>query len=230
MKRLFIPALLIILTTACNHKKADLPKADVRPPFDTLMINGKVYALDSISENYYNSVHYKYPSDQDTIPLDTNRVKQTKEGICILLKNSKSILLKNDTTEGESMVFYSYVKTLRHSNCVHIHAGYWEWIGEFLINMDNGKRIEFWSNPLFSSNKKLVVSASQDLESGEMPNGIQLYKEKNGGFEKVFEKEISNWGPHEVKWENDSCLVIKRAKVDKTENLQFDYVRLRLKI
>ncbi|WP_243349475.1 hypothetical protein [Parabacteroides sp. FAFU027] len=230
MKILFIPTLLIILTTACNHKKADLPKADVRPPFDTLMINGKVYALDSISENYYNSVHYKYPSDQDTIPLDTNRIKQTKEGIKIHLQNNQIIFLKNDSTEQHSPFYHEYIKTLSHIPYVHVNAQYSEYSYELFINLKNGTKMELWEPPLFSPSKKYFVCASSDLIACFEENGIQLYKEKNGGFDKVFEKEILDWGPDEVKWENDSCLVIKRAKVDKTENLQFDYVRLRLKI
>jgi hypothetical protein len=50
-------------------------------PYDTLNIDGKVYSLDSISVNDYKSVHYEFPGANDTIPLDTTKIKIDSGGI-----------------------------------------------------------------------------------------------------------------------------------------------------
>ena len=126
------------------------------------------------------------------------------------------------------MVTYKYLKTIKLCNLVEIEATYWEWSRIFLISLNTGKQAEFWDFPNFSPNKKYIISTPGDLESGEMPNGFQLYKIENNELKLVFEKEIENWMPCEIKWKSDSTFYIKRAKHDKKGIRKYDYLKTKI--
>lgn len=216
---------LIILIVSCNGNQKSIQSVSCS---DTLMINNKLFCLDSISESYYNSINYKFPLKADTLPIDTSMIKILSNGILIKTQQ-KDVFLENDTTEGDSRVDYSYVKTLSSIGFVHIKAACWEWTNDYLINLKNGEKTRLWEQPILSPNKQMFISNSADLVATMMPNGFQLFKIDNGVIKNVFEKEIENWGPSEIKWESDTTILIKRLKVDDNYKEKYDYIKMNLK-
>jgi len=217
--------LFIVALSACN---ADQTGSATGTCYDTLQITNKTICLDSISASDFNKNSFKFPLRNDTAKMDSSRVQVSSDGILIKTK-AKDVFFKNDTSDGDSRVIYYYIKTLLSLGYVHVQGVYYEWTRDFLINLETGQQTEFWENPIFSPDRKWIYSCSADLESGEMPNGIQLYSNIEGEINKVFEREITNWEPYEVKWEADTALLIKRRKVDQDYNSKFDYVRMPIK-
>jgi hypothetical protein len=226
--------IMLIITVAlgllsCNNKLEKQQESQSKKSksfVDTLSINNIVYQLDSISEFTYNSVRpYNLIKSKS---IDTNLIKISKDGIAIVTAG-KIVMYKNDTAHNESLEEYRYVDTYPEIGSVHIKATYWEWFRDFLVSLKSGKEIELWGNPIVSPNKKYVISNSADLVACEMPNGIQLFKIVEGGFKKIFEKEIENWEPYEIKWESDTSIVIKIAKLDNSYSRHFSYRRMILK-
>jgi len=225
-----------ILLVSCNqskNSKATKQSVDSLPnqkdliavnqsvqPSDTLMIDGKMFNLIPIDESYFKSIRNKpekiKPNESVVINSDSIIIK------C----NEKEVVLKNDTTDGDSMVTYEYRTILPEIGYVHIKALCWEWTEDILINLKNGKQFTFWLDPIVSPNNKLIVSSCFDLEAQFMPNGIQLFKIQGDSIVKIFDKEISDWGPEEVKWESDTSIVIKRAIPDNNMNYRYDFVRM----
>lgn len=224
MKHFFITLFLLVLIISCNNERKN-PQSDNCS--DTLMINNKMYCFDSISESYYNSINFKFPLKLDTVSIDTSVVKVMSYGIQIKT-NAKEVFLQNDTSDNDSRVIYSYIKTIANIGFVHIKGVFWEWTTDYLINLKTGENTVMWEQPILSPNKKLIISCSADLVATMMPNGIQLFKIDNGVIQKVFEKEIVKWGPSETKWESDSTILIKRLKVDDKYNESYDYVRMKI--
>jgi hypothetical protein len=216
---------LILFAIGCKHHEVN----SASKPFDTLTIDGSIYNLDSITESIYNTTHYHYPGANDTIPLDTAKIKISQEGIRFYTQDNESVLLKNDTIESDAMVSYLYQKTLSACNYMHVKGIYYEWTVDYLVSLKNGKQIAMWDAPLLSPNRQYIMCASADLESGEMPNGLQLFKIQDGQIVKVFDKNIDKWEPYEIKWETDSTIVIKRAKLDNDYNQHYDYLRMKLR-
>ncbi len=227
MKYLLFSLFILALIISCNSKKQN-PQSDNCS--DTLMINDKMYCFDSISESYYNSINFKFPLMSDTLPIDTSVVKLMSNGIQIKTKG-KDVFFKNDTSDNDSRVIYSYIKTIANVGLVHINGIFWEWTADYLINLKNGEQTILWEKPILSPNKKMIICCSADLVATEMPNGLQLFKIENGVVKKVFEKEIEieRWGPSEPKWESDSTILLKRVKVDNNYNEIYDYVRMKVK-
>ena len=219
MKNLLLLGLILTIVS-CNPKPATRSKNFG----DTLLINNKVYQLDSISELTYNS--------KSVTPLimstDSTFIKISSDSI-ILRTNDRVVTYKNDTIHNESMVKYHCVGIYPEIGFIHVKAAYWEWTRDFLVNFKDGHETELWSDPIVSPNKSQIISNSADLVATEMPNGIQLFKLENGELKKVFEKEIIKWEPYEIKWESDTSIFIKVAKLDNEYNRHFSYKRMIIK-
>ncbi len=208
----------------CNSKNENSNLTN-NHPFDSLHIERKTLYFDSISSTDFEELKYNRSIGLDTIPVDTNRIKIKHDTIFIITDSGKEVVFANDTTYGETMVEYQYVKTLGELGMVELVATYWEWTRVFLVSFKTGNQAELWGNPHFSPNKKYMICYSDGLESGEMPNGFQLFNVENNEVELIFELEIENWMPDEIKWESDSTIFIKRAKLDQNYNRKFDFVK-----
>ena len=218
---------IIILAFGCSSKKEDSKQTNPLP-IDSLTIENRTFYFDSITLSEFESTNYDGIKNIDTLSVDTTKVFVKHDTILILPKNGKEVIFANDTTEGETMVTYKYLKTIKLGDLVEIEATYWEWSRIFLVSLNTGKQYEFWDFPNFSPNKEYIISSSGGLESGEMPNGFQLYKIENNDLKLIFEKEIDNWIPSEIKWKSDSTILIKRAKLDKNYDRTYDYLKTKI--
>jgi hypothetical protein len=229
--------LLGLLVVSCNqnsaakkNKNQNVNKADTltssviksQPDkvIDTLIIGNKIYDLVSISESYFNSI-----KNQEKI-INPGRSVIISHDSIIIKSIEKDVVLKNDTTDGDSMVTYNYITTLPEINYVHIKALCWEWTEDIFVNLNNGREYSFWDNPIVSPDNRLILSYCYDLEAQFMPNGLQLSNIVNDSIVTIFNKEISDWGPDDVKWESDTSIIIKRAIPDEKMNYTYDFVRM----
>jgi hypothetical protein len=218
---------IIILAFGCSSKKEDSKQTNPLP-VDSLTIENRIVYFDSATLAEFESTSYDGINNIDSLPVDTTKIIIKHDTILIIAKNGKEVIFANDTTEGESMVTYKYLKTIKLGDFVEIEATYWEWSRIFLVSLNTGKQSEFWDYPNFSPNKEYIISSFGGLESGEMPNGFQLYKIENNDLKLVFEKEIENWIPSKIKWKSDSTILIKRAKLDMNYNRTYDYLKTKL--
>jgi hypothetical protein len=193
---------------------------------DTLLINDKIYFLDSIPESYYNSI----TDNSEITSIDTSIIKIYPNSITIKT-SEKLVVLKNDTSVSESFKKYHYEGSFSGIGFVHILGYFWESSGDLLINLKNGNITFFWGSPKLSPDQSMIVSGNVDLGPMYMPNGIQLFQIKNSQIINVFETEIENWGPKEIKWESDSSIVIKRVKVDFAGGYKeyYDYRKMKIR-
>jgi len=230
--------LIVVLVASCNqtkNSKVNNQSADsltngkdktnpgqVVQTSDTLLIDGNSYFLNPIDESWFKSIKHKpekaTPDEAIIISPDSIIIK------CI----ANQVVLKNDTSDGDSMVRYEYLATLPEIGYVHVKAWCWEWTEDFFVNLKNGRQFYFWSDPIVSPNNKLIVSYCMDMDAQFMPNGLQLFKIEGDSIVKIFERKISDWGPEEVKWESDSSIVIKRGIPDDNMNYVLDFVRMSL--
>jgi hypothetical protein len=210
---------------SCNQKNIS-DKIENR---DTILINNKMFFLDSISESEFKNMSLDFPKQNDTLPIDTTIVKINKDFIKVLTQTG-SIDFKIDTSLTDNYAKYIYKGIWKEVNIVHIAGGFMESSADFLISLKNGQKTMLWGNPKLSPDKTKVLSYSYDLQAGFINNGIQMYNFGiNGQLNKIYECEIKNWGPVEIKWESDTSILIKRAKLDNEMQEHFDFKRMIIK-
>ncbi len=210
---------------SCNHKN----NSDKNENRDTLLINNKMFFLDSISESEFKNLSSDFPKQNDTLPLDTAIVKITNDFIKVNTQTG-CVDFKIDTSLSDNYAKYAYKGTWKDVSIVHIAGGFMESSADFLVSLKNGQKAILWGSPKLSPDKTKVLSYSYDLEAGFINNGIQMFRVGNNGqLKKIFESEIKNWGPVDIKWESDTSILIKRAKLDSQMQEHFDFKRMIIK-
>lgn len=226
MKRLIkLIGLLVLMISSCNFKNNNYTKVNR----DTLMIDNKMFFLDSISESEFTTLSTDFPKQNDTFPIDTAIVKITNNFIKVNTQVG-SLDFKIDTSVSDNYSNYIYKGIWKNVSIVHIAGIFMESSADFLVSLKNGQKTIMWGNPTLSPDKTRILSYSYDLSAGFINNGIQMFRVKdNGQLTKIFESEIINWGPVDIKWESDTSILIKRAKLDGQMQEQFDFKRMIIK-
>lgn len=220
MKTTFYLLTLALLLASCSQSK---PVTETRQHTDSLRIGSQTIYIDSISANEFLRVKTPQANQNGNSDL----VSVFPDSI-VIKAAEKEVVYRNDTTEGDSSVSYEFAALIANPGYVHLKGSHWEWTTDRYVNLKTGVETLFWDNPTLSPNKQKLLAYSCDLEAGFMENGIQLYRIDSDTIQQVFEKELEDWGPAEMKWDSDTSLVVKRLRVDAEMNVSYDYLRLYL--
>lgn len=132
----------------------------------------------------------------------------------IKLKNGKEISFADyipKTMEDEPhIITYAVSDYWEELHYCIITAYYWEGISQTLVNIDTGKKVNFWNTPIFVSEDKQFMIAISDSEA-YIPNGIQIIKIAKGNPVIVFEQE-TGFGPINCKWINSQLIELTAYK------------------
>ena len=131
--------------------------------------------------------------------------------IFVLASGKKAYIVNNDHTDGDDYASYSYLNDMKGINQWLIAGSYYEAWGCLFINKINGDTTFLYGTPIVSPDKKYVLTYNMDLYAGFTYNGFELYEMKAGKPVLVERKEFSGWGPDEVKWMDDTTLLVKQT-------------------
>jgi hypothetical protein len=139
----------------------------------------------------------------------------TPKEINLKLHNETNFTLKKQNEEEDDQ-FFSY--SLINYNLTKNLYFFWEdWLEAghpIMVNGFTGKTNTLVGSS-FVQNKSNTMCAffAEDIDSGWTPNGIQLFEIKNNEWEEMFDFNPSTfydyWGPVDLKWLDNSTLLIK---------------------
>lgn len=111
-----------------------------------------------------------------------------------------------------------------------VYATYYESYDYLLIDNGSGAITHTWGLPVISPDGHHFVTVNKDLLAGFTSNGIQLYKNKSSP-KLLGEHLLDKWGSDDIKWVNNTTLVVKASVSDTiSENLEHtEYFRLKFK-
>jgi hypothetical protein len=199
-----------------SGKKEQTSSSEQQVKRDTLVINSKVYYLDSIPEATFESLKKDIEKKHVTESIDdTVNVIRDSLRLIFHLRNGVDSVLVNDTTESWSnYVDYGYMKACPEIDYWLVDITLYEGSMYLLLDRENGEKIWIWGRPVLSPNNKYFVCYSFDLEAGYDSNGFQLFEVINNKAILRFSKEIADWGPTEIRWKNDTIICIEQTRID----------------
>jgi hypothetical protein len=229
MKKFATPFLLTVMFIACNNQPAAENKTDspaiVPSPMeakgvnDTLFFNNKRCIVYPLAESPFGTLATDNEQEQEAnekIPKSLSG-QVIRMGDSLLIKtgaDTVTILANNHNDDGNSYVNYTFGEFLPEINCFLINADFYEGGCCVLINRDSGEKVEVWSKPVISPDKKWLLCPSFDLEAAFLPNGFQLLSYNNGKIVIAGEQLLEKWGPGRVKWLDNNTLVAERIEMD----------------
>ena len=150
--------------------------------------------------------------------------KRKGRTLTLSLANGKTKVLKDNLPDdGDNFIEYTYENLLKQSNTFFINCKFYESGGQLLVNRETGDEQYTWGQTYPNPSETAFVSLSEGLEMEEGNNGFQFISLHNGKYIIRLNIEGGNWGPVEMKWIDDTTMVMK-TKEWKTSNIQDDFI------
>lgn len=151
---------------------------------------------------------YKWDQGREKLILPFHKDKVERDSGVLIIKSIGKVL-KDNLSEGDNSIAYTFVDINKAANCLVVSIQYYEG-GEYeLINYKNGYTVETNGIPIWSPSSKRFAVVYLDLLSHYIPNTLQIWRVKNGQF--IKEWEIPGIGADKVVWESEDYVKIRTA-------------------
>jgi hypothetical protein len=173
---------------------------------------------DALLKRYCHGVHNSYECAQkiETGEIKTKymtRVSRCRpEGLCIRLAG-KSIILKDKNTDP--VAAYSYIAFVPALRTHVVHVQYSEGGSFLVIHDESGRSANVAGFPVPSPNRRRFVSVSMDIWSGYDPNAVELWRIRQGRFNREARFDLS-WGPGAATWGTENAVTIPKLCLEET--------------
>lgn len=227
-------SVLFIFVLSCEPKvkHAEKPVNQHVVVADTFMIADKVFRLkEGLTKSDFDElVSFAFDtSEVRNLLKDSALVKRSGDTLTFKIANGKKVTLAdNKNTDGDEYADYDYMGYLTDIKHFVVFGAFYEWYNYLLISEKTGDTILLRGEPVLSPDKKLLVSGNLDLVAGFTENGFELYSVENATLKLIGKKELSSWGPQELKWKNNTELWVERSVMDSVTAAHeyTDYARL----
>ena len=226
-KHIFIGTLLLF-AFGCQ----EAPKTRTIVTSDTLVIGGKIYEMETISEKAYVAIHTdeEDTSEKRTIKLDANMVHRNGDTLFLKKTDGNYVqLINNFVEDDDSFAVYSYRYYLDDLGYYVVYAGFWEWYHYLIINQATGKITYACGPPVVSPDLNYIMSCNEDLLAGFTFNGFELYAVDKDSLRLIESKELRDWGPASMKWIRNDEIIIEQSIFDTTKAnyIRTNYIRMK---
>lgn len=235
-KSLFILPLLAVIMS-CQQKENQSEKNAIDETLEacgSIDINGEsrdVYAMTEAEFNALEADGFEYPKDE--VIDDNENVIRADSLLTFTLSNGEKVELRDVYQPFQAdVLIFNYLKSFEIISYWMYNVSYYEGAGMFLLDKDNGEKINVWGVPTFSPDKSHFVTYSMDVVAGYQPNGIQLFEVNDGKATLVWKFEVSEeWGPENVRWIDNETIAIQKSSVDyESEDMSYtsEYVKMKI--
>lgn len=134
--------------------------------------------------------------------------------LCILTTRGDTLVFTDSRSDScffsDSFLAYKLLSHLQERNFWVIEICGYEWRNWILVNGASGSIDSVISAPRLSPDGARFVCAMDDIASGFMENGIQVWRFDAGGPVLEFEDISVPWGASNPEWENDRGIVFDK--------------------
>jgi hypothetical protein len=239
-KTLFLLPVAILLSCTNSEKSKETigaisVKDSLRSEIDTFNIGTKFFSVQQISQTDFDKVPRPImPDTSENKLLQKDSAFVTRLGTVLILTvgNNETISFKDNTKEeSEEFCKYTYSGFLPDINQYIIFGTYIESYNYLLIDKTTGDTSYVCGYPVLSPDKKYFICGNTDLIAGFVFNGFDMYEVKDKKIKLVGQRYLNNWGPENIKWQDDSTLFAQRTVLDTTLSTmtRIDHVKLLMK-
>jgi len=235
MKTITVLILLIVLLfISCNNIDPKENSVILISELDTFYLGDKLIYVKKATKSDFDKLptqilEYDYEKlDSNNLIKDSSVVKRKGDTLFFTISDNKiDTLIGGNRSDGD---FYDKYFYLGYISDIGQYLAYF--IGneeecKMLIDSKTGDITIIDDEPVVSPNKKYFISRIE-LEIGGDYCGFDLYKNSHKP-KLVGSRELKKWCPSEIKWYNDSTLLLKVSILDSEKNYVTDYLKLHWK-
>ena len=225
----------VFILFSCSHSGSEKntgKKDSLRSEIDTFYVGKKLFTVEPSSKEEFDKLPETLVDTAESHNLlkDSGHVKRTGDSLVFTLNGSGRVVLKNEITDDDSYVRYTYCGSIPEIGKWLVYGAYYEWYNYLLIDQSTGDTTEVIGEPLVSPDRKHFVCANSDLFAGFTYNGIELFENEQGRTKLIGSREIGAWGPDRIRWLDNSTMLVEQSRIDTTaQNMEaIRYIRLKM--
>lgn len=135
-----------------------------------------------------------------TESLEAGLRSGNEAGVVITLADGRTLILADDTTQGDSYVRHTYRGRVRGMPFQLVQQGYFEGQSYLLVHDTTGGKIRVDAPPVVSPDGRRFVTASMDLEAAFDPTRLMVWRIEGDTAITEFSLEPDEWGPSAPRW------------------------------
>jgi hypothetical protein len=190
--------------------------------------------LQDISEKEYNSA-----DDLAAVARENAYEQLEKDSGIFYFMHDSTLVLKfingetksftdNKNGQGEDYIEYQYQGQVGNTGYSLMIISGDEYYGHTMINDTTGEETDLWDSPVLSPENDLIAAAYEQNAMDGIPGGIQLWNCKNG-LMNIFEMRCNKWSPAEIKWIDDTTVLIKQTgDPEDVRDTKVTYTRMKI--
>jgi hypothetical protein len=225
--KIIIPFLFVIIFFGCSEKKEDWSTTEkpAAVKLDTLAIGKQIYFTQNLTDTNYTFPAIITRGDSDDVQIISypDLVRRNDDSLFLKCDNGKIIKLVNNRSEDDNYKLFRFVELNKDIDHYLIGCLRVESFNYLLVNKKNGNPIETIGPPFASPDKNFFVCGNCDLVANFNLNGIEVYKKGKSSYQSLGLRELTNWGPDQMLWKNDSTLIIKASQL-KADNTTLEKI------
>ena len=168
--------------------------------------------------NQDKSIKLTLLSEKQCIQNEKVKILSDQE-VNLKLSTGKFFRLKKETFD-EQFHGYTFIHLNKELNIYILWENWLEAGHPIMVDGTTGKQSDIIGKSFRSNGKQtLLANFGKDIGAGWTPNGVQIFKTQKNKLEKLFvfdPREALNeiWGPSDLKWQDDSTLLIEAVMND----------------
>lgn len=127
-------------------------------------------------------------------------------GVVVTLAGGRTLILADDTTQGDTYVRHTYRGRVRGTPFHLVHQAFIEGQGYLLVHDTTGTTIRIDAPPIVSPDRQRFLTASMDLEAAFDPTRLAVWRIEGDTAYTEWAIEPDEWGPSDARWRGDDTV------------------------
>jgi hypothetical protein len=209
MYKLFL-CFIFIFSFSCSSQEKEKIKNNTNKETnsiisDTIKLNNKRLKVSKISKlEYSNEIDYSEKTEPINIP-------HIESAYSLQIRNGDKIVLKDSIGKYEDSDFIKY-EILGYFKRLGLYVFLkkeLETSSHLIIDERNGYVFKIWGEPIFFKNSNFFITIADSLGYDVMPNGIQFCMFDDHKIKILYEYNVDNYIPEEIKINKDNSIYVK---------------------
>ncbi|MEW6467801.1 MAG: hypothetical protein AB1458_02700 [Bacteroidota bacterium] len=243
MKKLLLIPVMSLILFSCEGPGSKTDRPDLGPDTlglaDTIVAGSEQVFIERISRAEFDSASDKglaapNPArEADNLKRDSALITMHDSVYLIRLGSGDTATLvekRINPLDESDVVQYTYMGRLGGIPFIVFECTYYESYGYMMMNLNTGKTFDmFWGEPRLSPDGEHVFSSQYDMESGFLPNGLQLFRLQGDEIVPLWQKELTQWGPTSARWADAKSICFAQETPGGPNGQIVNYARIILK-
>lgn len=172
-------------------------------------------------------------AERAAIAASHGRVERRGDTLVFHAGGKRDVVFANDTSSADAFAIHEYLGSLPGLPYDLVRRNWYEGWGYLAVHQTTGDTTQLDAIPLIAPGRARLLAASMDLDAGEEPNRVSIFRIEPAGLRLEWQQETADivhntgWGADDARWLDSTTIEATRV-VPSTEGVAHPAGRVRI--